>query len=151
MYQCGSQLFDVDRRVPWIYNLHYRMWYKKGPDSTLYFRNRFLWHSTKKITIESGSFKTFNNVSIIDVIGEFTEKECEALWTLVGDRGGCSKGRSMLVKGVYDHERWLEYVSRKLKAKHPSSEQLDTFEAAICERSRLDFVCHELLWRLKLK
>lgn len=150
MYQCSSQLFDADRRLPWIYNLHYRNRYMRGPDSTLHFRNWLFWNWTKKVTIQSGLFKSFNEVSIVDVIGEFTEKECEALWTFVGDYGGYTKGRSMLVNGAYNHEVWLNYMVNKLKAKHPLSERLDPFGAAICERSRSDFVCHEILRRLEL-
>lgn len=150
MYQCGSQLFNADRRLPWIYNLHHRKRYMVAPDSTLYHRNWILWHSTKKVSIKSGSFRTFNKTSIVDVIGEFTEKECEALWTFVGDYGGYTKGRSMLVNGAYNHDVWLKYMVIKLKAKHPSSEQLDPFGIAICKQSRPDFVCHELLRRLEL-
>lgn len=149
MYQCGTQLFDADVRLPWVYNLHHRKRYMIAPDSTLYFRNWLLWHSTKKVTIKSGSFKAFNNISIVDVLGEFTEKECEALWTLVKDRGGYTKGKSFLVDNAYNHEVWLKYMTNKLKAKRHSSEELDTFGNAICERSRPDFVCHELLRRLK--
>ncbi len=149
-YQCGPQLFDADRRLPWIYNLHYRKRYMTAPDSTLHFRNWLFWNWTRKVTIQSGSFEAFNNISVVDVIGEFAEKECEALWTFTGDRGGYTKGRSMLVKGAYDHDVWLKYMVNKLKAKHPSSEPLDTFGTAICQRSRSDFACHELLRRLEL-
>lgn len=150
MYQCGSSLFDADRRLPWIYNLHYRKQYSIAPDSTLYFRKWLFWYSTKKVTIQSGSFQAFNRVSIVDVVGELTEKECEALWSFVGDRGGYHPGRSMLRNSAYYHEVWLQYMTHKLKAKHPSSEPLDAFGTAICQQSSPDFVCHELLRRLEL-
>jgi hypothetical protein len=150
MYQCGSQLFDADRRIPWIYNLHHRNQYMKGPDSTLYHRNWLFWHPIKRITIQSGSFKAFNDVSIVDIVGEFTENECGTLWSFVRDRGGYNpKGRSMLVDGVYYHDVWLKYMTRKLQEKHPSSDQLDIFGTAICEQSEPEFVCHELIRRIQ--
>ncbi len=150
MYQCGPQLFEADRRLPWIYNLHYRNRYLKGPDSTMYFRKWLFWSWTKRVTIQSGLFKAFNKVSIVDVVGEITEEECKALWSFVDDRGGYHPGRSMLVNGVYYHDVFLKYMTGKLKAKHPSSEPLDTFGAAICQQSSPDFVCHELLRRIEL-
>lgn len=143
MYQCGSQLFDADRRLPWIFNLHYLKKYMINPDSTLYSRKWLFWRWTKKVTIQSGSFRAFNDISIVDVVGEFTENECEALWTFVKNRG-------FLINGEYSHEAWLKYMVNKLQRKHPSSEQLDTYGIAICKRSKPEFVCHELLRRLKL-
>jgi len=151
MYQCGSQLFDADVRLPWVFNLHHRKRYMVAPDSTLYFRKWLFWHSTEKVAIQSGSFKDFNGISIVDVLGEFTEKECETLWTFVKDRGGYNpESKPMFsVNGVYCHDEYLKYMAHKLKLKHPSSEPLDTFGAAICKRSRPEFVCHELLRRIQ--
>ena len=167
MYQCGSQLFDADMRLGGVFNLHHRNRYTVKVDLTLCFQKRLFWRSTKKFHFMPGSFKDFNRVSVVDVIGEFTEKECEALWTFVGDRGGYKPARRggivefvkvkmtkpkkpFHIDGIYAHEEWLSYWVHKLQRKHPSSEQLDTFGAAICERSRPDFVCHELLRRLRL-
>lgn len=148
-YQCGSQLFDADRRLPWILNLHHRKRYMGAPDSMLYYRNWLFWHSTKKVKIQSGNFSAFNGISIVDVIGEFTQKECEALWAFVEDYGGYAKGRSMLVDEVYYHDVWLKYMTRKLQEKHLSSDQLDIFGTAICEQSEPEFVCHELIRRIQ--
>ncbi|MDD5453911.1 MAG: hypothetical protein PHW62_00225 [Candidatus Ratteibacteria bacterium] len=151
MYQYISDLYDADTRLPWILNLHHNT-SVFAADSLII--SKKLWFLTYKRTekIRNADYKKYNNIAIVDVVGELTKEEAARLWTFVGDgQGYYHKKLYADNNGNYEHSQMLKQFKTKLQRRNISSKPLDIYGKIISDGSSLNYISHELFTGTRIK
>ena len=138
-YQIGNVIFNSDRRVPWILNLKEAANWSFGADSII---NK---NTKKRIKIQTGNFRRYNEYSIRDFFGHFTLQDAEEKYNFT------IKELKILTNTynpnnpdelVFNKSVWSNYMERKFSLKKKSKKKIDIFERELLELRRDDFISH---------
>jgi len=133
--QLGDRLQIVDRRVPFILNLHYPAVMVieadslRLPDSGEYYRSTL------------GDFRAKNVISTVDVPREMTPQDLEELRCFIRNYDEINPGVDPTF--IWERDKWREVT--KYSAKQFSSDPLGPTGRVIAENSRPEFVSQYLL------
>jgi len=133
--QLAHQLFEVDRRVPWVINLHYPEKLKIISD-TLYFPE-----SGRSYRSTLGEFQDKNFISSVDVPREMTRQDLEEMRCFIRNYDETNPGVDPTF--VWERDGWREV--KKYSAKQFSPDPLSPTGQIIAQNSRPDFVSQLLL------
>ncbi|MBN1450071.1 MAG: hypothetical protein JW963_03575 [Anaerolineales bacterium] len=133
--QLGGRLFEIDRRVPFVINLHFpqRIMVEADavrlPESGEYYRNTL------------GDFRDKKSISTVDVPRELTQQDLEELRCFIRNYDETNPGVDPTF--IWERDKWREVT--KYSAKRFSSDPLSPTGRIIARNSRPDFVSQYLL------
>ena len=130
--QLKNIIFNAHCRLPWILNLKIKNPYRITPDSLTNQKNG------KVFKIQSGNFKKFNNIAIVDPIGEFTFNDLEQKHNFIIHELSKLNNQADL---IFKRENYLKFAIEKLKSKIISKEELSTTGKKILNNSKKRFIC----------
>lgn len=136
-YQVKDLLFDADVCLPWILNLNIDNPYRMYSDSIKHI------NTNEQVSIRHGHFKSYNDIAIIDILGEetvndvmekhnFTIKELRILTNEYNPSNASNLS--------FDEKKYLHYYLSKTNQKKLSNDALDTTGQNILNNSQDDFV-----------
>ena len=140
-YLCGNLLFNADIADPFILNLKVDEPWKIGVDSC--YNNK-----TGKIArINSGNFKKFNKMAIVDVPWELTLQDAKekSEFTIAEYRkqnNTYDPSKPELFQ--FNEKEWLNYHQFKINRKKLSNDKLDKIGERINELRKENFISHIL-------
>lgn len=140
-YQLRDIIFNADVCVPWILNLKIENPYIVTPDSLTNQQNGAI------LRIKSGNFKKFNDIAIVDVIGEFNLEEAKEKFELtIKELRKYNKTYDKNDKSnlIFDKTEYLLYHQNKVNRKSKSKEKPDKTGLKILKNSENNFVSYFL-------
>jgi len=136
-YQLGDLIFDADKKLPWILNLTTDNPYQYRPDAITNPGNKNL------VQIESGNYKKYNRLALIDMMGEYTMKDAGDFYCFTHQENLKITGRAIKKKPSFNYEQWFGYHLNKINHKSLSRETLDKTGEEILSKRRSNFLSHE--------
>jgi hypothetical protein len=140
-YQIANKLTYPDTRLPWIINLHHQD-LSIAPDS-LSEKNKII------ASIQSGYFKQFQNISIIDYQFELNIQDQKEKVNFTKNYSDVNAEKGIIVKPYFSEKEYLQFYQKKMDKKILTNDSLDQTGEKIYKNNQKDFLSNYLLSKYK--
>ena len=140
-YQMADKLTYPDTRLPWIINLHHQD-LKMAPDS-LSEKNTII------ASIQSGYFKQYQNISIIDYQFELNIQDQKEKVNFTKNYSDINAEKGIIVKPYFSEKEYLQFYQKKMDKKILTKDSLDQTGEKVFKNNQKDFLSNYLLSNYK--